>query len=153
MLAGPGGLNRQGAWSARSDGRRVDDKVGGQSKVVCWVCGAKGHRKWSSSCPAKEKECLNCKKDHFKAQCKPKKGGKISEVVEPEEATKKDEVVGNLGLLSPGVDSVNFSFETWVQEGQGTWHPKASLKPKTGEVMVGSSPPLQHSSWDSVVGS
>ena len=34
----------------------------------------------------------------------------------------------------------------WVQEGPvGTLHPKASLKPNTGEVVVGSSPTLHHS--------
>ena len=33
-----------------------------------------------------------------------------------------------------------------MQEGPvGTLHPKASLKPKTGEVLVGSSPTQQHS--------
>ena len=41
-----------------------------------------------------------------------------------------------------------------VQEGPArTLHPKASQKPNPGEVVVGSSPPLQHSSWDSVVDS
>ena len=123
------------------------DKVGGQSKVVCWGCGAKGHQKWSSFCPAKEKECLGCKKKgHFKAQCKPRKYGKISEVMELEEAAKKDEVVGNLGLLSPGVDSGHFfSCEPWGQERpRGTLHPKSSQKPNPGEVVVGSSTPLQH---------
>ena len=41
-LAGPGGLNRQGAWSVRLEGKGVD-KVGGQSKVVCCGCGANCH--------------------------------------------------------------------------------------------------------------
>ena len=84
---------------------------------------------------------MECKKKgHFKSQCKPKKGGKVSEVMEPVEAAKKEEVVGNLGLLSPGVDSGSFfSFEPGVQWGRlSTQHP---------------SPPLQHSSWDSVTGS
>ena len=104
----------------------MNDKVCGQSKVVCWGCGAKGHQKWMSSCPVKDKECLECKKKgHFKSQCKPSKGGKVSEVMEPLEAVKKEEVVGNLGLLSPGVDSGRFfSFEPGVQRGRlSTQHP------------------------------
>ena len=109
-------------------------------------CGAKGHQKWTSSCPAKDKECLGCKKKgHFKSQCKPRKEGKVSEVVETEEVVKKEEVVGNLGLLSPGMDSGSFfSFEPGVQKGQGTLHPKPSLNPITGEVVVGSSPQGSH---------
>ena len=125
---GPGGLNRQGACSARLEGKMVDDKAGGLSKLVCWGFGMKGHHKWSSSCPAKEKECPECKrKGHFKASCKPKKDGKISEVGESEEAAKNDEVDGGLGLLSPGLDSGHF-------------------------FSVGFSPPIKHSSWDSTVG-
>ena len=119
-------------------------------------CGAKGHRKWTSSYLAKDKECLGCKKKgHFKAQCKPRKDGKVSEVVESEEVDKEEEAVGNLGLLSSGVDPGSFfSFEPGVQVGPtGTLHPKASLKSKAREVVVGSSPPIQHSSWDSVIGS
>ena len=61
-LAGPGGLNRQGAWPTKSDGKGAD-KGGGQSKVVCWGCGAKGHHKWTSSCPTRNKECPGCKKE------------------------------------------------------------------------------------------
>ena len=114
----------------------------------------KGHRKWTSSCPAKDKECQGCKKKgHFKAPCKPRKDGRVAEVMETEEVDKKEEVVGDLGLLSPGVNSgCFFSFEPGVQKRHGTLHPKASLKPKTGEVVVGSSLPVQHSSWDSATG-
>ena len=111
----------------------MDDKTdGSQSKVMCWGCGVKGHQKWSAYCPAKDKECLDCKREgHFKAQCKVKKNGKNSEVMEPEEAAKEDEVVRSLGLLSPEVDSGSFfSCEPWMQVG-----------------------PLQHSSWDLVKGS
>ena len=130
----------------RSDGKKVDEKTGSRSKLVCYSCGSKGHRKSSSSCTAKEKECPGCKKKgHSKAFCwKIEKGCKISEVVEPEGAGKKVEVDGSLGLLSPGVDSSHFfSCEPWVQEGPtGTLHPKASLKPNPEEVVVGSSPPL-----------
>ena len=84
-IGGSGGLNRKGAWSVKSKEKRVDDNAGGQSKMVCWGCGAKGHCKWTSSCPAKEKECPVCKKKgHSKAFCwKVKKGGKTSEVMEP----------------------------------------------------------------------
>ena len=152
MLGGLGGLNKQGAWPARTEEKGVD-KGDGQSKVVCWGCGAKGHQKWTSSCPAKDKECQGCKKGNFMARCKPKKDGKVTDVVETEEVDKKEEAVGNLGLLSPGVDSGSFfSFEPGVQKGHGTLHPKASLKPKTREVVVGSSLPFQHSSWDSIIG-
>ena len=63
ILAGPGGLNRQGTRPAKTEA-----KGGDQSKVVCWGCGARGHWKWTSSCPAKDKGCLGCKKKgYFKA--------------------------------------------------------------------------------------
>ena len=137
-LAGPGGLNRQGAWP----GKRTDDKAGGsQSKKTCWGSGVKGHRKWSASCPDEDKECLDCKrKGHLKSECKPRRDGKISEATEIEVADREEEVDGDLGLLSPGMDCGSFfSFESGVQQGrQSTQHP---------------SPPLQHLSWDSIVGS
>ena len=35
MLACPGGLHREGAWSVRLEVKGVDDKAGSQSKMVC----------------------------------------------------------------------------------------------------------------------
>ena len=100
------------------------EKGGSQSNVVCWGCGAKGYWKWTSSCLAKDKECLGCKKKgNFKAQCKPRKDSKVLEVMETEEVDKKEEAVGNLDLLFPGVDSGSFfSFKPGVQEGLRTLH-------------------------------
>ena len=89
-------------WEERPqwDGDRREDR-----KIKCWGFGKEGHIKYTLACPAKEKSCPVCKrKGHFQAFCGEKREGKVSKIKNPAPV----EPMGNLGLLSPGMESGHF---------------------------------------------
>lgn len=59
--------------SSKSSGLHQQDQT--KDPSACWNCGKTGHMKGSSMCPAKGKQCLECKRiGHFSTVCRSKKG-------------------------------------------------------------------------------
>lgn len=48
--------------------------------IKCYRCGYHGHVQSDEKCPAKDKECLKCKKEgHFAAMCKTHRAGRYDD--------------------------------------------------------------------------